>query len=526
MHYRPPFTLHRSLSPSPYHPPGPVLSSLDVGVILVYFILTLGLGAWVSRNQRTAGDYFLGARDLPAWAILLSIVATETSALTVISVPGVAARGDLTFLQLPLGYLVGRLAVAAWLLPGYFTGSQETAYARLEHRFGPATRRVTSGIFLVTRALADGVRVYAGAIPLAVLARWYGPDGALPPWNVPAAIVVMSLITLVYTWHGGLKAVVWVDVMQLGVYLAGGVAALWIASDLAGGLGPTFGAARAAGKLRLIDPAINFTHTYTLLGGLVGGAMLSAASHGTDHLIVQRLLASRGLKSARVALVGSGIVVLVQFALFLLIGIAIWAAGFAPTNLPVDQIFPRFVVDHFPAGLAGLMVAAVLAASMATHSSAISALASSITHDFYASWTGRNEPAHLLKIGRAWTLAWGVLITIVALLFNVIAGGGQTPVVVFALSIASITYGGLLGAYLLAGGPKWVEGRDVISAIAVTVSIMLVVFFARGLSGVAGLAWLAPAGQLAWPWYVPLGSAITVFTGLGLGAMRGRKAAG
>jgi SSS family transporter len=486
----------------------------------VYFSLTLGVGMWVSRNQRTAGDYFLGARDLPAWAILLSIVATETSALTVISVPAVAARGDLTFLQLPLGYLVGRIAVAAWLLPGYFTGEQETAYARLEHRFGLPTRRVTSGIFLVTRALADGVRVYAGAIPLAVLLGWSGPG--MPAWNVPLAIIVMSLVTLVYTWHGGLKAVVWVDVMQLGVYLAGGVAALWIASDLAGGLGPTLAAAHAAGKLKLLDPAVSFTRTYTLWGGVIGGAMLSAASHGTDHLIVQRLLASRGLGPARVALVGSGMVVLIQFALFLLIGIAIWAAGFAPEALPADQIFPRFVVEHFPAGLAGLMVAAVLAASMATHSSAISALASSITHDFYAGWTGKRDPTHLLRVGRAWTLVWGVLITVVALLFHLIAGGGQTPVVVFALSIASITYGGLLGAYLLAGGPSRVEGRDVIAAIALAVSAMLVVFFARGLAGLPGLGWLAPAGRLGWPWYVPLGAAITVITGLALGAARGR----
>lgn len=449
-------------------------------------------------------------------------MATETSALTVISVPAVAARGDLTFLQLPLGYLVGRIAVAAWLLPGYFTGQQETAYARLEHRFGSATRKVTSGIFLVTRALADGVRVYAGAIPLAVLARWYGPDGALPGWNIPAAIVVMSLVTLLYTWHGGLKAVVWVDVMQWMVYIAGGVIALWIAGDLAGGFGNTLTAAQSAGKLKFIDPTISFTHTYTLLGGLIGGGMLSAASHGTDHLIVQRLLASRGLPSARIALVGSGIVVLLQFALFLFIGIAIWSAGFAPTNIPADQIFPRFVVDHFPTGLAGLMVAAVLAASMATHSSAISALASSITHDFYASWTGKTDPAHLLKVGRSWSLIWGVVITVVALLFHFAAGGGQTPVVQFALSIASITYGALLGAYLLAGGPKGIGGRDVISGIAIAVFLMLLVFFAKALSTVSGLGWLAWAGQLAWPWYVPLGSLITVLAGYGLGVLRGK----
>ncbi|HEY7682674.1 MAG TPA: hypothetical protein VH879_08535 [Gemmatimonadales bacterium] len=458
------------------------------------------MGVWVSRRQRTADDYFLGARDLPAWAILLSIVATETSALTVISVPAVAARGDLTFLQLPMGYVLGRLAVAAWLLPGYFAGRQETAYARLEHRFGAPTRRVTSGIFLLTRALADGVRVYAGSVPLAVLAGW----------NVPLAIVAMSLVTLLYTWHGGLKAVVWVDVVQLVVYVAGGVVAFGIAANLAGGVGPTLATAAAAGKLKVIDPTISFTTTYTLLGGIVGGALLSAASHGTDHLIVQRLLASRTLASARVALIGSGVVVLFQFALFLLIGIAIWAAGQAPAEVPADQIFPRFVVTHFPPGLAGLIVAAVLAASMATHSSAISALASSVTHDLYAGWTGRTDPAHLLRVGRAWSLGWGVLITLVALGFNALAGGGQTPVVVFALSIASITYGALLGAYLLAAGPARVTGRDAMAGIGVAVTVMLAIFLTQQ--------------RLAWPWYVPLGTLITVLTGAALaGLTRGRK---
>jgi len=472
------------------------------------------VGLWVSRGQRTAGDYFLGARNLPAWAILLSIVATETSALTVISVPAVAARGDLTFLQLPLGYLLGRIGVALWLLPGYFRGEQDTAYARLEHRFGVTTRRSMSGLFLVTRLLGDAVRVYASAIPLAILTGW----------PVPASILAMSLITLAYTWHGGIKAVVWVDVIQLMVYLAGGVAALVIATELAGGLGPMLSAAGAAGKLKLIVPALDFTQTYTLAGGIIGGAMLSAASHGTDQLIVQRLLSSRNLRDARTALVGSGIVVIAQFALFLLIGTALWAAHLAPADVPADQLFSRFIVEHLPAGLAGLMVAAILAAAMSTQSSAMNALASSVTHDLYATWTGRTDPTHLLRVGRLWTMIWGVLITLAALVFHRVAGGGQTPVVVFALSIASITYGGLLGAYLLAWGPARIQGRHVLIAAGAATSTMLVIFFARGLGTHAGLEWLAPAGRLAWPWYVPLGTTITVGLGWLLSLSGPRKA--
>src|SRR3954466_1703165 len=318
----------------------------DLVVVALYFVFTLGLGLWVARRQRSATDYFLGARDLPAWAILLSIVATETSALTVISVPGIGARSDLTFLQLTFGYLLGRIAVARWLLPGYFRGEQETAYARLESRFGVGTRRLTSTVFLVTRFLGDAVRVFASAIPLALVTGW----------SVPTSIVVMGVITMIYTWFGGFKAVVWTDVLQLSVYLAGGIGALLVAWNLAGGAGSALDLARNAGKLTVIDPAIDFTRTYTLLGGLVGGALLSAASHGTDHLIVQRLLATRSLRDARTALVGSGIVVFFEFLLFLLVGVTIWFAWPEGHDVLPDAVFPTFVSTHLAGGLAGVVV--------------------------------------------------------------------------------------------------------------------------------------------------------------------------
>jgi SSS family transporter len=485
-------------------PGGRVLHTLDFAVVCVYFVFTLGVGLWVARRQRSATDYFLGARNLPAWAILLSIVATETSALTVISVPGIGARGDFTFLQLAFGYLIGRSAVALWLLPGYFRGEQETAYARLESRFGAGTRRLTSVVFLVTRFLGDAVRVFASAIPLALVTGW----------SVPTSVIVMGIVTLIYTWFGGFKAVVWTDVLQLSVYLAGGVGALLVAWSMAGGSAEALGMAAEAGKLKLIAPELDFTRTYTLLGGLLGGALLSAASHGTDHLIVQRLLATRSLGDARVALVGSGIMVVAQFTLFLLVGSAIWAAGLAPAEVPGDQLFPKFVVEHLPAGLAGLVVAGILAAAMGTHSSAINSLASSATHDLYASWTGRNDPVHLLKIGRLFSAVWGSTLILGALFFHYLAGGSDTPVVVLALSIASVTYGALLGTYLLAA--KWprANGRDVIAAVLVTVSLMLVVIFAKRLATIAAFAWLEPVGRLAWPWYVPLGTLLAWGTGV------------
>lgn len=434
---------------------------------------------------------------------MLSIVATETSALTVISVPAIAARGNMTFLQLTFGYLIGRIGVALWLLPGYFKGEQETAYARLESRFGTGTRRLTSVVFLVTRLMGDGVRVFASAIPLALLTGW----------SIPAAIVVMSAVTLIYTWHGGLKAVVWVDVLQLLIYLTGGLIALWVAWRLAGGPETALGLARATGRLRVFDFSVNLTSTYTLLGGIVGGAMLSAASHGTDHLVVQRLLASRSLSDARIALVGSGVLVILQFGLFLLIGAAVWAAGLAPAELAPDQIFPNFIIHHLPTGLAGLMVAAILAAAMSTQSSAINALASSMTHDLYATWSGRRDPVHLFRVGRWFSALWAVAIMGGALFFHYYTAGRSTPVVVLALSIASVTYGGLLGAYLLSGRWSGTRGRDVMGAIVVTVVVMLAVLFAKDLALRPGLGWLAPFGELAWPWYVPMGTAIMIVTG-------------
>jgi SSS family solute:Na+ symporter len=480
------------------------LSLPDLTVIALYFAVTIAIGFWATRQQETAGDYFLGARNLPAWAVLLSIVATETSALTVISVPGIGARGDLTFLQLAFGFAVGRTAVAIWLLPGYFRGEQETAYARLESRFGPTTRRLVSVVFLVTRFLGDGVRIFAGAIPLALVTGW----------SIPFAIIAMGGATLLYTYLGGLKAVVWADVVQLAVYLSGGVAALLIAWQLSGGSTNAFAAAASAAKLQVINPTLNLTTTYSLIGGLVGGAMLSAASHGTDQLIVQRLLATRSLRDARTALIGSGVVVILQFLLFLLVGTAIWSAGLAPEGITADELFPRFIIEHLPAGLAGLVVAGILAAAMSTISSSINALASSMTHDLYVSLTGRRDPTHLLRIGRMFSAVWGTGLIVGALFFHYSASGNDTPIVVLALSIASITYGALLGTYLLAARWPRARGRDIVGSVGFTVAVMLLVVFAKRLSSEPAFAWLARAGRLAWPWYVPLGTLLAVSSGV------------
>src|SRR5467141_728246 len=410
---------------------------LDVAVIFAYFAAVIVFGLLLAGRQRDATDYFLGHRGLPWWALMLSIVATETSAVTVISVPGLAARGNLTFLQVAFGYLLGRVGVAKLLLPGYFEGTQDTAYQRLERRFGRAARRTASGVFLLTRALADCVRIFATAIPLAIITHW----------SLPLGIVAIGFVTLVYTWVGGLRAVVWVDVIQLGVYLLGGIATLIVATHNAGGIG-AFGRAWDAGKLVVLDFRPSFKVLYTFWGGLVGGALLAAASHGTDHLIVQRLLAARRLEDAQRALIGSGIFIIFQIGLFLLVGTSLWLAGADDLKMRGDAIYPTFIVTHLPPGIAGLAVGGILAAAMSSHASAVNSLASASTHDFYAPLTGRHDMGHLLWVGRWFTLIWTAVLVGGAIAF---IGDRETPVVQLALSIASLTYGSLLGTYILGG---------------------------------------------------------------------------
>src|SRR6267143_2142337 len=468
---------------------------IDVAVIAVYCAAVIAAGLLLAGRQRDASDYFLGHRGLPWWAIMLSIVATETSAITVISFPGIGARTNLTWLQVTFGYLVGRIAVAALLLPGYFDGTQDTAYQRLERRFGPGARRAASGMFLLTRALADCVRVFATAIPLAIITHW----------SLAAGILAIGIVTVVYTWVGGLRAVVWVDVIQLCVYLIGGVATLVVATHLAGGVG-AFARAWDQGKLVVLDFRLSFTVLYTFWGGLVGGALLASASHGTDHLIVQRLLAARNLADARRALIGSGVFIIVQIGLFLLVGTSLWLAGADQPGMRSDAIYPTFIITRLPAGLAGLVVAGILAAAMSSHASAVNSLASASTHDFYAPITGREDPTHLLRVGRWLTLVWTAILVAGAIAFR----DQNTPVVQLALSVASLTYGSLLGTYILGGA--WPRARqiDVIVAIVVSVVLMSPVVLGAVIPHFP-VHWLP---GLAWPWYVPLGTAVTVAVGM------------
>src|SRR6476620_3246446 len=487
-------------------------TTLDAIVLFAYLAGTLTLGLYVGRKQKDAKDYFVADRAIPWWAVMFSIVASETSALTFISTPGLSygnkpGFGDLGFLQVVAGYIIGRFVVAHVLLPRYFQGNLVTAYALLEKRFGLATRRFTSVVFMVTRALADSVRVFATAIPVALI---ISPSVTNKTYVMPIAVLLLGLLTVIYTYKGGMKAVVWTELVQATIYLSGGAAALVILGTLVpGGWSTIWSGASAAGKTSAIDFHFTLSNPHTVWAGLIGGAFLAMASHGTDQLIVQRLMSSRTLKDAQRAIIGSGIVVFFQFFLFLLIGLGLWAFYQGRAFPATDQIFPTFILEHMPPGLVGLIVAAIVAATMSTHSGAINSLAGATTMDIYLPITGRtaDDPV-TLKMGRFFALGWGIVLTLGALLFP---QDTKTPVVIVALGIASFTYGGLLGGFFLGIFWRRAVQRDAILGMSIAVATMAFIVFAKPLSLASTLA---PFATIAWPWYVFIGTFITLLVGI------------
>lgn len=480
------------------------MQTVDIVVIIVYLLCSAWLGLKLSGRQRDVKDYFIGNRELPWWAVCLSVVATETSALTVISVPGIAYLGDVTFLQVAVGYLIGRIVVAFLLLPRYHRGEITTAYAYLGSRFGRGMQATASVTFLFTRLLADGVRLFAAAIPMKIILDSLGLGA-----SYFTIVAVMGLVTILYTLIGGIRAVVWVDVLQMGLYVVGGVVSLVVIMVT---LDMNFlTVAAEEGKTRFLDLTSDpISSPYATVTAVLGGALLSMASHGADQLIVQRLLGCRTLRDAQKAVIVSGIVVFVQFALFLTVGLALYSyferATVERLGLSTsDELFPVFITEGLPAGLSGLLLAGIMAAAMSTLSSSLSALSSSSMADLYEKFSRqRLEGERALRMSRLFTLGWGLVFIGAAAMFT----GTDNPVVELGLSVASITYGGLLGAFFLG---LWVRrARQADAAIAFGVAV-------------ATMAWLflfAPE-LVGFTWYTAIGTTITV--GLGyLSSLRHR----
>ena len=472
-------------------------------MLVFYLVGVTTWGAWLGRGQTGGRDYFLGNRELPWGAVMLSVVATETSTLTFLSIPGVAYFGTLGFLQLTFGYLAGRIVVAILLLPAYYKGELSTAYELLAEKFGLGPRRFASAVFMVTRLLADSVRLFATAIPLALITGW----------DYPTSITVIGVLTVVYTYFGGIKAVIWVDVVQMGLYFVGALATVTALQVLVPGGWPTIlTEAGQAGKLAVVNLSFDASTPYTLWAGVIGGGFLTMASHGTDQLIVQRLLTCRDLVAAQKALVGSGLVVLGQFLIFLVVGLGLWGYFEGRPFETSDEIFAQFIVEVLPAGVSGLLVAGVFAAAMSSLSSSINSLASATAYDFWAPWIGAEiDELRILRAGKFFTLVWAALLIGGAVLFIPLSAG--TTAVEAALSIASVVYGGLLGAFVLAVGSSRADGRSTIAGMI------------AGIGAVTAI-WLFAETVVSWPWFVPIGTTVTVVVGWVLGGRRGLETSG
>jgi SSS family solute:Na+ symporter len=475
--------------------------SIDYVIIVAYLIGIAIFGIVKGGKQKTSKDYFQSSDSVQWWAVCFSIVAAETSTLTFISIPGLAYLTNLNFLQVTFGYLLGRIVIGTILLPSYFKGDLDTAYQFLENRFGGKTRSFASVVFLFTRLAADGVRLFATAIPLKLMLDI----------SYPVAIIIIAIIALTYTYVGGVKGVIWVDVIQMGIYLGGAIIALGflVFQFLPDGFDSIIAASQLDGKLEIFNWGFDngiagfFSQPYTVLGGILGGAFLSMASHGTDQLIVQRLLTTKSLKAGKKAIIGSGILVIFQFTLFLLVGLGLYALygtydlAEIGTKIGItksDEIFPIFILEKLPVGFSGIIIAGLFAAALSTLAGSISALSSSTMLDLYKPFTGINDDTKELKVSRYFTIMWTVLLIGSAFFFM----SSPQTVVELALSIASFTYGGLLGTFLLGLMNKRATQEDALAGFTAGIFVMISVI---------------ALNLVAWTWFTLLGVLVTVLVG-------------
>jgi SSS family solute:Na+ symporter len=464
------------------------INPIDFGILLLYLAGITLFGIQFRRGQKNLRDYFLGGRAAPWWAIACSIVATETSTLTIISTPGIAYGGNLGFLQLVLGYMVARVILCVVLIPQYFQGEFYTAYQLLEKRFGARMRSAAAVVFMATRALAEGIRISAIGKVVSIA---FGTGDKI-------SIGIVTILTMVYTFEGGMRAVIWTDVIQFGMYLTGSVAAFFLLlHKIPGGWPSVSHAAAAAGdKLSVFDFTFSLTRSYTFWSGLLGGTFLTMASHGTDQTMVQRLLSARNERDSKKALLASGVIVFAQFTLFLVLGVMLFVY-MQHVSLPVpggdaDRIFPEFIVRDMPVGLAGLVLASIFAIAMSNASGSLNSLASSSIMDFGAK-RGASPESAAAALGRSrrLTLMWGVVLGLLGLI-------PWGPVLVAGLSIASITYGGLLGVFLLGTWNGRANERGALVGFATGIAVMIAV---------------KSFTPLAWTWYVLVGTIVTFAVG-------------
>lgn len=472
---------------------------VDWLIIGAYLLAVIGVGCWLGRGQETARDYFLGSRNIPWWGVSLSIVATETSALTFIGVPAMAYGGNLGFLQMTIGYALARFILAVWFVPYYFRGDIYSPYQLLEESFGPGAKRMAGLLFLISGTLGAGVRVYATCIPVQMML------GVPISWS----IFLFVALSLVYTYVGGIKAVVWTDAIQFVLLVGGGLLVVGLIPGMVeGGFAGAWREAAAAGKTTWFNPAFTLKAPFNLWMGVIGGTVLGLSTHGADQLNVQRVLACKSIADGRKALCLSALIIPFLFLLFLMAGLLLWAFyqhhpmslqpgvpladnGQPKTN---DYVLPIFILTEMPAAVRALIIVAVLSAAMSSVSSALSALSSVSVMDFLRTWKLRAgeemEAARLFRLSRVATLVWGGALVLVALLALEVKS-----VFSAALSLQSLSTGAMLGGLLMALFLKQIKPQAVIMGMGVSLIAMIALYLGWGT-------------VVYWPWYTLLGGVI------------------
>ena len=485
-------------------------STIDYLVLAAYLVGITIFGVLFRKSQKTVKDYFIGTKNVHWIVISLSIVATETSTLTLIGVPAIAYAnyaypeqgGNFTYLQVVVGYIIARFVISFLFIPAYFKGNLLTAYQLLETRFGVSVKNFAASLFLIMRALAEGVRIYAASIVLTAVLSSSLPDVQnLTLWS----IVIVGVLTLIYTFEGGIAAVIWTDLIQLIIYIGGSlVAAYMLLTLIPGGWNEVHTLGAESAKFQVVSFKLDFGLPFTFWAGIFGGTFLTMASHGTDQLLVQRLLTCKNQKDSQKAIILSGFVVLFQFALFLFIGVMLYAyykffpmSGTLASN---DEIFPKFIVERLPHGISGLVIAAIFAAAMSNLSGSLNSLASTTVIDFYKPLINPDaSDEHLLKLSRWLTASWGVVLIVIAFLAR-----NWGSVFTVGLTIASLVYGTMLGAFLLGVLTKRANSAGVVVGMLASITSMMFVKFYT---------------NLAWTWYVLFGTIICLFVGYTVSAL-------
>jgi solute:Na+ symporter, SSS family len=485
------------------------MQTLDLIIIFGYLIGITLFGIFYSGKQETTKDYFVGDRNVPWWAIAASIVATETSTITFISVPGIAfaKNGNFEFLQLVFGYMLGRVVISLLFIPMYFKGELFTVYQLLGDRFGSKVKMLASSLFVIMRNIADGIRLLLTAIVLSAVYVAFVPD-ANPNTIIVLSIILLGVVMIIFTFFGGMEAVIWVEVVQLGIYIFGAIAAaVVILNQVDGGMAKVMEIGSQFNKFQFLDFSINFTKTYTFWGGLIGGCFLTMSTHGTDQYLVQRYLCTDKPASASFALLSSGAVVLGQFIGFLFIGVLLFAY-YQPFNLPEysqigtegsklaatfpftggDKVFPDFITKHMPSGLSGLVVAAIFAAAL---SSSLNSIAATAINDLYKPFAKDKSDKHLLKMASILTVIVGVVQIVVAISLKDAAASALSQ----ALAIAGLINGPILGVFLVGTFVKKANQTCALIAMISSISLMLYIYFGT---------------KIAFPWYAIIGSLTTL----------------